>query len=54
VQPVETGMAVPEAFYLLGVVYNEAMHLYANEDNVRSVFSNFKNTAPHSRLCVMR
>lgn len=39
----DTGVAVPESFYLLGVVYNEAMHLYANQDIVTPLVSKLGN-----------
>lgn len=37
------GVTVPEVYYLLGLIYNEAMHLWANEDNVSPLASKLAN-----------
>ena len=39
----ENGVTVPEVFYLLGLIYNEAMHLRANQDNVSPLASKLAN-----------
>ncbi len=35
--------SVPEVFFLLGIVYNEALHLRSNQDNTTPVFSKLEN-----------
>lgn len=39
----ENGVAVPETFYILGVIYNQAMHLRENQDNVTPLRSKLEN-----------
>ncbi|MNE42926.1 hypothetical protein D3C76_751220 [compost metagenome] len=37
------GAAIPEVFFLLGVIYNEAMHLRENQDNFSALGSKLSN-----------
>ena len=39
----ENGVSIPEVFYMLGLIYNEAMHLRENQDNVSPLASKLAN-----------
>ena len=46
----ESGLNIPESFFLLGIIYNEAMHFSPNNDNITPLFSKLNNQTIHHMI----